>query len=63
MVVEKEPRALDEIKPVLSDRRDIILTRIKAHETSLRETFAALETLAYRRSYDECVALVRRVLR
>jgi hypothetical protein len=62
-VVEKEPRALEAIKPVLNDRRDVILIRMKTHETSLRETFAALETLDYRRSYDECVALVRRVLR
>lgn len=63
MVVEKEPRALEAIKPVLNDRRDVILIRMKTHEASLRETFAALETLDYRRSYDECVALVRRVLR
>lgn len=59
MVVEKEPEALEEIKPVLRDRRDAVLERIRAHETGLRETFAALEVLDYHRGYDECVALVR----
>jgi len=63
MVVEMERGALAAIKPVLSDRRAVILTRMKTHESLLRETFAALETLDYRRSYDECVALVRKVLR
>lgn len=61
MVVEKEPEALEEIKPVLRDRRDVVLERIRTHETGLRETFAALEVLDYHRGYDECVALVRNV--
>jgi predicted nucleotidyltransferase component of viral defense system len=63
MVAEKEPGALEAIRPVLDDRRDVILLRMKKHEISLRETFGALEALDYRRSYDECTALVRRVLR
>jgi hypothetical protein len=29
----------------------------------LRETFSALEVLDYRRSFDECVELVRAALR
>lgn len=59
MVVEKEPKALEAIKPILRDRRDVVLERIKAHEAVLREAFAALEVLDYRRSYEDCVALVR----
>jgi len=59
MVVEKEPKALESIKPILRDRRDVVLKRMKTHESALRETFAALEVLDYRRSYDECAALVR----
>jgi predicted nucleotidyltransferase component of viral defense system len=58
MVAEKEPGALREIRPVLRDRRDVVLERMKTHEAMLRETFAALEVLDYRRNYDECVALV-----
>jgi hypothetical protein len=60
MVAEKEPKALEAIKPVLRDRREVVLGRMKTHEAMLRETFAALEVLDYRRSYDECVALVRK---
>jgi len=62
MVVEQEPQALEAIKPILRDRRGVILERIEAHEAALREAFAALEVLDYRRSYDDCVALARRAL-
>jgi hypothetical protein len=62
MVMEKEPDALQAIGPVLHDRRDVVLNRIEMHDTAMRETFEALEILDYRRSYDECVALVREVL-
>jgi len=62
MVVEKEPKALEEIRPVLRDRREVVLARMKSHETALRETFAALETLDYRPSYERCVALVGKAL-
>jgi len=62
LVAEMEPRTIHSIKPILQSRRDVILARIKAHEDSLRETFAALEILDYRRSFDECVKLVREAL-
>lgn len=60
MVAENEPKALQQIKPILFDRRDVVLSRIASQEIALRENFAALETLDYRRSFDECVALVRK---
>lgn len=60
LVTEKEPEALKEIKPVLRDRRDVVLQRISTQEAMLRETFSALEILDYHRSFDECVALVRK---
>jgi hypothetical protein len=63
LVTEREPAALRDIEPILSDRRDVILDRISSQEAALRETFAALELLEYRRSFDECVALVRKALR
>ncbi len=59
MVAEQEPKALEAIKPVLRDRRDVVLERMNMHEAALREAFAALEVLDYRRGYDECVALAR----
>lgn len=63
MVAEKEPGALEAIKPVLRDRRNVVLERMKTHEAMLRETFAALEVLDYRRGYDECAALVRNLFK
>jgi nucleotidyltransferase AbiEii toxin of type IV toxin-antitoxin system len=62
LVAEKEPEALWEIQPVLRGRRDTVLNRIALQETALREAFAALEVLDYRRSFDECVELVKNVL-
>jgi len=60
MVAEKEPNALQQIKPVFRDRRDVVLQRIVTHEQALRETFAALDVLDYRRTFDECVTLSRK---
>ena len=60
VVAEKEPQALQQIKSVLRNHRDVVLERIETHETALRETFAALEILDYRRNFDECVALVKK---
>ena len=59
MVCDREPQALWRIKPILSDRRETIFARIEAHDGPLRETYAALHTLAYAPTYDECVALLR----
>ena len=50
MVAEKEPRALWKIEPVLGDRRDTVLQRIASQDAALRQTFAELEVLDYRRS-------------
>lgn len=63
LVTEKEPRTLEEIRPFLRDRRDVILQRVSAHEAALREAFAALEVLDYRRTFDECIALLRKAFR
>jgi len=62
LVTEKEPAALWKIKLVLRGRRDIVLGRIAENEANLREEFAALEIIEYRRSFDECVELVKKSL-
>lgn len=62
LVAEKEPKALDEIRPVLKDRKDVLLARIADGEKQLRIDFAELQVLDYRPSYDECVSVVKRVL-
>ena len=62
MVSEKEQNLLLAIQPILRDCREVVLERITAHDAKLREDFAALEVLDYRRSFDGCVALVKGVL-
>lgn len=61
LVAEREPAALEEIRPVLRDRRDTILARIKAADRQLRDDFDELEVLDYRPSYEACLETVRRV--
>jgi predicted nucleotidyltransferase component of viral defense system len=63
LVAEKEPEALDEIRPVLRDRKEIVLARIAEADKRLRSDFAELEVLDYRPTYDECLKIVRRALR
>ena len=62
IVAELEPKALEEITPVLGSRKDVILDRIGRHGSHLRETFAALEVLEYQRSFDEYVELAEKAL-
>ena len=58
MVSELEPEAMHEIAPILRDRRDVVLDRIRRNERWLRESFESLTTLDYRRSFDECVYIL-----
>jgi predicted nucleotidyltransferase component of viral defense system len=62
MVIELEPEALISIRPILRDRREVVLKRLSEHSTSLREAFAALDVMNYRRTYDECVNLAKEAL-
>ena len=62
LITEKEPDALKELSPLILEHRDAILARIVARDITLRKTFAELEILDYRRSYDECVSIVTKVL-
>ncbi|MBL8515944.1 MAG: nucleotidyl transferase AbiEii/AbiGii toxin family protein [Betaproteobacteria bacterium] len=58
MVCEQEPEALYSIQPILRDRRAVVLARIESDDPALREAFAALEVMNYRRTYEECVERV-----
>lgn len=60
LVAERAPEALKEIAPVLRDRRDVVLGHIADADKQLRSEFAELEVLEFRRSYDECIAIVRK---
>ena len=55
IVTDKEPDALWRIAPILRDGRDVRLQRIASQEAVLRESFAELEVLDYRRRFADCV--------
>jgi hypothetical protein len=63
VVAEKEPNALNQIRPVLRDRRDSVLSRMAQSDRQLRSDFAELEVLDYRPSYDDCARIVKQVLK
>jgi predicted nucleotidyltransferase component of viral defense system len=62
LIAEREPQALQPINPILQDRREVVLSRIAQYNATLRESFESLTVLNYRRSFDECVAIVRGAL-
>jgi hypothetical protein len=59
MFLEFEPDSAQVIRPILEERRQLVLERIDRAHDVLRESFNALDTLDYRRSFDECVNVVR----
>ena len=63
VVAEREPNALNEIRPVLRDRRGTMLSRMAQSDKQLRSDFAELEVLDYRPSYDDCARIVKQVLK
>jgi predicted nucleotidyltransferase component of viral defense system len=62
MVAEREPGEVGRITPLLLERKTEILQRLDSADKILRTTFAELDVLEYRRSYDDCVAVVRQAL-
>jgi len=59
MVAEWEPEALAKIQPLLHGKQEVILRRIESHGAAMRESFESLEILDFRRSFEECVVIVR----
>ncbi|WP_230979696.1 nucleotidyl transferase AbiEii/AbiGii toxin family protein [Steroidobacter gossypii] len=62
LLIEKLPEALVGIRTILRERREAMLARIDADHARLRAVFSQLAILEYRRSYDECVDIVRTAL-
>jgi len=62
LVVERESHALRSLAPVLKKCRAAILRRLDSSDRVLRTTFEALDTLEYRPTYDQCIAVLRRAL-
>ena len=62
LVADREPEALKEIQPVLRDRRKPVLARMGDADEQLRSEFSELQVLDFRPTYDECIAIVKKVL-
>jgi predicted nucleotidyltransferase component of viral defense system len=62
LVAERAPEVMTEITSLLREKRDDILERLNSGDRTLRKTFVELEVLEYRRTYDQCVRIVRKVL-
>jgi predicted nucleotidyltransferase component of viral defense system len=62
LIAEKEPGSLSSISNILRERRDTLLARLNANDATLRLVFEQLDVLEYRRSYNECLDLVKAAL-
>ncbi len=62
LIAAREPGAIESIRPILRERREIIRTRIATGEKALRTAFSGLDTLDFRPDFDECVRTVEDVL-
>ena len=62
LVATREPGAIESIRPILRERREMIRTRIATGAKALRTTFSGLDTLEIQPSFDECVRIVEDVL-
>ena len=63
MIIEKEPKEICKLGDLLRLKRDVILARFESGDRILRTTFSELELLDYRRTYDECLEIVKKQLR
>lgn len=62
LVATRDPVAIDRIKPILRAQRTAIRERLATGDKALRTAFAALDTLEFSPTYDECVRIVANAL-
>jgi hypothetical protein len=62
IVATTQPGAIDSIRPILRERREMIRARMAAGAKALRTAFSGLDTLDFRPDFDECVRIVEDVL-
>jgi predicted nucleotidyltransferase component of viral defense system len=62
LVAEREPTAIEQIARILRERRDAIRSRIASGEKALRKTYAELDMLDFRPSFDECRKAIAELL-
>jgi predicted nucleotidyltransferase component of viral defense system len=62
LVAEREPTAIEQVAGILRERRDAIRSRIASGEKALRKTYAELDMLDFRPSFDECRKAIAELL-
>jgi chromosome segregation and condensation protein ScpB len=62
LVAKREPTAIEQIARILRERRDAIRSRIASGEKALRKTYAELDMLDFRPSFDECRKAIAELL-
>lgn len=62
VVARHDPAALASLRPVLAARRAALADRLERHQLALRESFAALDLLDFRASFDQCLQAAREIL-
>ena len=62
LVATRDPEAIDRIKPILRAQRKAIRERVATGDKALRTAFAALDTLEFSPTYEECVRIVVKAL-
>ena len=62
IVATTQPGAIESIRPIPRERREVIRARMAAGAKALRTAFSGLDTLEFRPGFDECVRIVEDVL-
>jgi predicted nucleotidyltransferase component of viral defense system len=56
LVLERDPQVLGDISAIVVDAKAALVRRLERNDAQLREDFAAIDTLGYTPTYDDCVA-------
>ena len=62
-VAELEPSAIDIARPFMTRHANAFIQRLQERSDLVREDFKKIETLGYKRSFEECMTLAERILR
>lgn len=62
-VAELEPAAIDTARPFMARHGEAFLRRLNERRDLAKDESGRIDRIAYRRSFDDCMALAERILR